>query len=383
LAYLKQLSASFPLASYIAATHHNVPFWTLLKETLSSVLAWVVFFLSMAITLSFNSLKTSIPAIKNEALILSLGMFLLPAIFPAISLRYQNEVGWGIGTLPVYYQNFGMAFIVAWGFSRASSSGKYRYVIPAMLSLYLALNVTLNKDMAHGLDKIWREPRDVFVTQTQAGLFSNVQDGDVIHLRNLNNYITANLIFEWSGKRVYVPSDDHSWFPESPSSSASDYQLSRDIAGKYLLSETLPEATSPPIEITKSNASYRFLSPQPNIVNGMESFPSTLPLIEIQIGLSEPVSLNSVYVAAPNALGEWTTQPANNLWGVGIIEYGEHKILNSGARKVKLNTPIGRNLTLWIPDNGNLSKCPQLHVELILVDGKHISATPNCKLPSR
>jgi hypothetical protein len=59
-------------------------------------------------------------------------------------------------------------------------------------------------------------------------LFNKVQDGDIVHVKNVLHYINANLIFEWSGKHVYVPTDfDHSWYPEVPSKSAKTFELSR------------------------------------------------------------------------------------------------------------------------------------------------------------
>jgi hypothetical protein len=239
LAYLKQLTASFPFISYLAVTHKSIPFTSLIIEIFGSLLALSVFILSLMIILVFTKVKSPVSNFRKEAFVISLGMFLLPAIFPAISLRYQNEVSWGAGTLPVYYQNFGFAFFAACAMSFVPKIGVSRFIIPISLSVYLAFNVTINSGMVKIIDKVWREPRDTFAIQAQSGLFSEVQDGDIIRVRNVSNYINANLIFQWSGKRVYIPTDDHFWYPESPRDFANTFELSRSEADlSYLL---LPE----------------------------------------------------------------------------------------------------------------------------------------------
>lgn len=227
LAYLKQLSATFPFTSYLAIIHNSYPIGSLVKETMGSALAWAVFICSLIIFATFTSVKSSANTLRSEAFLISLGMFLLPAIFPAISLRYQNEVNWGLGTLPVYYQYFGLSFFAAYAMTFIPTSGSLRFVVPILISIYLALNVTINSSMVKILDKVWREPRDAFAVQAQSGLFSQVLDGDIIKTKDVAHYINSNLIFQWSGKRVYVPTDDHYWFSEAPNKTAKTFELSR------------------------------------------------------------------------------------------------------------------------------------------------------------
>lgn len=233
LAYLKQLTASLPGISYWAITQNNVPFVSLIRSTIGSILAWATFISSFLVLVAFTSIRSTKRVLRSDAFIISLGLLLLPAIFPAISLRYQNEVAWGAGTLPVYYQNFGLAFFIALAMSYIPSQGKIRFIVPALISLYLAFNLTINSSMVESIDKGMREPRDAFAIQAQSGLFNNVQDGDIIQVKNVAHYINANLIFEWTGKRVYVPTDDHSWYPEKPGNHASTFRLSRSATTEH------------------------------------------------------------------------------------------------------------------------------------------------------
>lgn len=244
LAYLKQLTAAFPFISYLSITHNSFPLDSLFREVINSYLAWAVFIISLVIFVGLITIKSSVSTLRREAFVISLGMFLLPAIFPAISLKYQNEVDWGAGTLPIYYQYFGVAFFGAWAMSFVPRVGISRFVISIVISLYLAFNVTINSGMVKIIDMQWREPRDVFAVQAQAGLFSQVEDGDIINVKNAPHYINSNLIFQWSGKRVYVPTDDHYWFPEAPNKFANVFDLSRNGSDRsYQLFPVIYNAT--------------------------------------------------------------------------------------------------------------------------------------------
>lgn len=122
------------------------------------------------------------------------------------------------------------------------------------------------------------------------------------------------------------------------------------------------------------NAKFHFIPPQESLVKGLDDFPATLSLVEVQIELNNVENLEAAHVVAPNALGDWTTQPVKNIWGVGVIDKeGGNKIKNAGPRKENLNLPIGRQLTLWFPDNGSLNKSPELQVELLVDGGKRVS----------
>jgi hypothetical protein len=128
-------------------------------------------------------------------------------------------------------------------------------------------------------------------------------------------------------------------------------------------------------------ANYQFTPPQENLTKALDAFPPTLPMVEIRIQLIENKNLDSVYVLAPNGLGNWTTHPIKSTWGIGVIDKdGDvYKINNAGQRVDKMNLPHGRKLTLWIPDNGNLSKCPELQVELVFEGGSPINTVADCK----
>ena len=372
IAYLKQLTATFPLISYLAITHKSLPFLSLIKETLTSMLTWSVFIFSCIFFMKCASEKLLITFPKPEAFIISGGMFLLPAIFPAISLRYQNEVGWGAGTLPTYYQCFGLAFFIAWQISSFWRRSKYHFFLPIAMSVYLALNLSINLLMVEIIDKGMREPRESFANQAKLGLFSHVKDGDIIRVVNVAGFINENLIYQWTGKRVFMTKGDHMWHRESPGKFAKTFVLSRSSTAehKYMLIE-IPVV-----------ANYKFIPSHELQTSVLDNFPKTLPMIEMQLVFQEAVSVSSVNIIAPNGLGDWTTRPVKNTWGIGILNKVNSvaDIINKGPRVAKLNFSVDRDLLLWFPDNGNLYNCPELQIEISLENGKSINTVADCKL---
>lgn len=123
------------------------------------------------------------------------------------------------------------------------------------------------------------------------------------------------------------------------------------------------------------NAKFHFMPPQESLVKGLDNFPATRSLVEVQLELNNIKSLEAVHVYAPDALGHWTTQPVEGIWGVAVVnkDGGQNQITNIGSRKENLNLPVSNQVTLWFPDNGNLNKVPNLQVDLLVDGGKLVS----------
>lgn len=116
-------------------------------------------------------------------------------------------------------------------------NNRIRLLASILISGYLALNVTMNFKMVEDADLILREPRESFITQAKAGLLDQVLDGDIIYFKNLSHDVNSNLIFQATGKDVYDPKGDHTWYPESPRIDAKIYALYRKKDGlrNYIL----------------------------------------------------------------------------------------------------------------------------------------------------
>jgi hypothetical protein len=124
-------------------------------------------------------------------------------------------------------------------------------------------------------------------------------------------------------------------------------------------------------------AEYHLIAPQRILVTGLDNFPANLPLAKILIKLKKSEVIESISINAidknGNDLGNWVTQPISYLWGIGILDgISLDQINNGGLRTEKLNLPTTRELSLLIPDNGNLSKHPYLYIKISLHGGRDI-----------
>jgi len=126
-------------------------------------------------------------------------------------------------------------------------------------------------------------------------------------------------------------------------------------------------------------ARYKPIPPHEDLVKSLATFPAALPLVEIQIEMKEPETLNMVRVLAGPS-GEWTTLPDNpGLWGIVVVDKkAGNKVLNDWPRKEQMNLPVGRQFTLWIPNSGDMSACPKFELEFLFGGGKHVRALAGC-----
>lgn len=141
--WLKQCSTCFPLGRYICSgLKECVPYSDVYPYTLTELVQgihWldvmaVGLFVAVAVGLGYvygkkedrqmdstptaqglnEAATTEEQGIKGwvEVLLLGMVMFLLPGVLIAISIKYQQLLGWCSGHLPAYMQSVGVAFIV-------------------------------------------------------------------------------------------------------------------------------------------------------------------------------------------------------------------------------------------------------------------------------
>ncbi len=228
VAYLQQISASFPSSAYFGAVNGSLSIRSLIDSTLNSYISWVIFFSG---TISFLIACRLLPydtKVSKQTLFLSSLMIFLPPVFPAISSRYQNEVSWGVGTLPVYYQWIGMSFLIVFGLLKLQTHFNSRILIlvsSIFFGSYLALTFTSNSFIINAANTPWFDQRESFRVVANQGLFSHVKNGDIVEVNGCAHYINSNLIYQHTSRRVYVPTDDYYWFPDRPSDKANKFKL--------------------------------------------------------------------------------------------------------------------------------------------------------------
>jgi hypothetical protein len=132
------------------------------------------------------------------------------------------------------------------------------------------------------------------------------------------------------------------------------------------------------VRLGKTESQFSLIPSKEILLKGLDHFPETRLLAKVQIRLPNSAVLDSVSISAidrqGNDLGNWTSQPTDYLWGVGVLDNAaQAQISNYGPRAYNLKLPISRNLFLVIPDNGNLSKRSNLYIQIHFNDGSRVS----------
>lgn len=152
------------------------------------------------------------------------------------------------------------------------------------------------------------------------------------------------------------------------------------IASDYLAKNLLVKLVTGNYSVLKGD--YRTMPPQRDFVEGMDNFPAETPLATIRLNLESSKTIKAISISAiaedGTDLGNWTTQPTTHLWGIGIFN-DSNVLANKGSRKTELDLMVAQNLSLLIPDNGNLPRCPKLYIELLFSDGTRTSTFIQCQ----
>ncbi len=114
------------------------------------------------------------------------GLWVLPALLVALSAKYQRELTWGIGYLPVLIELFGVALLLglcAVAVLRALPPGAARsaglVVLAAICGMGGAITLADNRRLALELTP-WRVSRSVLASALAQGVASAVPDGSTL-----------------------------------------------------------------------------------------------------------------------------------------------------------------------------------------------------------
>lgn len=240
LTYIQQLIATLPGSAYLLRLHHHYSFKQLFLDFLTNKTAWMIiilYFISY-IFLAKQIKKQSIKTLSRGVIMTAAAFILLPAALIAISARYQAEVTWGNGYLPVYYQYFGLAFLSMVILERFLHKHSQSALIKLGLALAIgaALNWTVNMYRVKCVDTEIAEPRNSLVLAMKSGLLDRVQNGDIIEITDQPVFINGNLIYQIIQKEVYIPNEVAiaGWFTPETRVGAKHYRLLRNNKMWYL-----------------------------------------------------------------------------------------------------------------------------------------------------
>jgi hypothetical protein len=141
------------------------------------------------------------PGVRSAAWALAL----VPAVFVALSGRYQNEITRvGHAYLPVYLQYYGAALLLAIGLqavaARRASSAKPAALLGAFV---LALTIATNRITSDQLNRFWKYPRVAVESALQRGLFAALPEGAEVLNGTRFYWLTEALMTFHSGRIIH------------------------------------------------------------------------------------------------------------------------------------------------------------------------------------
>ncbi len=175
--------------------------------------------------LSFNQ--------KQGAYLLIIGLcfVLIPSILMGFSKRYQLEIPWGMGYLPVYLQYPGMCFLLMVGVSQIKSERWQRYSV-ILLTFLTIFTLATNFSTVRDENNEWQRPRELVAAALQNGLFSNLPPHTIIVRKKEGPDAWHDPAFYWqySGKKLDILTiNNHSQFHTRDLSSQENFLLVDDI----------------------------------------------------------------------------------------------------------------------------------------------------------
>jgi hypothetical protein len=190
--FSKQVFAAFPFSyvlfffnktiSYDRSSiyHHYVPHILLLASVTS---VFVYYFCKAA---SKDDRRYSI----KYLFIFGLLFLLVPGMLISLSQKYQEELAWGLGYIPVYMSYYGMSLLIALFlalvlkhvFGKAMLGYAAGLFLGVLFSSSIAINYVNNRIVVDNLNYTFLYPRDIIEEAAKKGLFKPVGEGSLLYI---------------------------------------------------------------------------------------------------------------------------------------------------------------------------------------------------------
>jgi hypothetical protein len=219
----RQLFAAVPFSYWTAIWHNQLDVETIARRTFGSWSGWFVFGGNLVL---FRVLLPTRAAFYPEGFrlrggtqLFAVGLVLLvcPAAMIAVAKKYQDQLVWGVGYLPVYISYFGLALLAAlglyWLYAHVTIlPNRYRRTLlvsfAIVTSVLVAGNRTINDAVADRMNIEFKNPRDLVEAAAQAGVFAEMADGDVLLSSQLPNWLNDYFLMQHT-KRALKLIDRH------------------------------------------------------------------------------------------------------------------------------------------------------------------------------
>ncbi|MFA6220719.1 MAG: hypothetical protein WC647_00245 [Desulfomonilaceae bacterium] len=191
-AFLKQVFAAVPL-SYFFSFGHLAQAWDyagayFLNQLVAITVLWVVLWIFNWDYLSGEDSDVSMKGIKALG-VLGLGFWIFPAFLVTLSAKYQRELKWGLGYLPVYVSCFGLMMIalmfLTWVNNTLRNTRKMfrgsAMIATALIgAAVVGLNFTNNNIVVQCYNDAEHYHRSLMEKALTDGLMNGVQEGSFL-----------------------------------------------------------------------------------------------------------------------------------------------------------------------------------------------------------
>ena len=224
--FYKQVFASFPLSNLHGKFWIRIILFHQLQDVRNIVCILFIALLSLLIyRYDFIQKKSESHDINWKFLLLSITIIVSPAVFILPSVKYQLEMKWGIGYLPVYIQNFGTATFIAYliqicFYSRKWIIQRFSNLIFIVIVSCSCILLLFNQALINSRSFTFAFPAQIVYETIKGGILNTCKEGSTILIgndffwKNPNNY---SLIFKEITHKEFTVLDAENPIPASDS----------------------------------------------------------------------------------------------------------------------------------------------------------------------
>lgn len=241
--FLYQVRAAIPMSHFTGM--YAIP--QFLLDQLRKIYPLVLLCLIAFIGLLFYARKDIYRRIESKAryilLLIGLILLLFPACLLMITIKYQEQLGYGIGYLPVYIQDFGFVILMLVLFSFIFSKlGSASIILKNILFiLFFVISVCTLLQNNSLIDKINNDratPSIFYYNSLKNGILKDCEDGSVIVLRTDYFWKSAfayQFIIDNFYKRRFQVIAEENFKGVSPEDKRHFYMLEHNKDGQFTL----------------------------------------------------------------------------------------------------------------------------------------------------
>lgn len=238
--YLKQFIAPFPYVHYLFKFQRKFNVIELAKSLPTNFISVLIFITALYVIFKlYEKISTSKEVLKSnphyqKLKIIALSLVFIPPCFMAISKKYQDELDWGIGYLPVYYSYFGVALLILFYICNLKADNiRKKKTVLTLIALCLSINYLSNLRVFKIQEEKFSVSRNSLEKALSEGLLANLNDGDYVTLTNTPIYLSGGFFYQHSSKKVVlegVEDISNGFNPIKPNSNPKHFKLDYDPA---------------------------------------------------------------------------------------------------------------------------------------------------------